>query len=257
MTAELKNKGLLTSFKNPYQVHGIVFDLASLLGNMLVIGSIIEGRKTFSDQTTGILLLAAVATQFIGALIKKRPLSVRLNREEVNADGDIPSTFMKVLLFFHFLIFTLITLLGLALIGAVDINNEGTFWQEDIWIALSLLVGFLTTYVVRRAGQPGGNSDEEKSIFWLIEYGADVILSFSVIVITRFMWEDLFMDFTNVQGIGLNGRSLVFLGALSLLFLVFYLPSRYLFMVEDYRQPSTWARMWLPMLPIVWTVLVG
>ena len=38
--------------------------------------------------------------------------------------------------------------------------------------------------------------------------------------------------------------------ALAALFVVFYLPSRYLFLVEDYLHPTTWLRLWLVLLPI-------
>lgn len=242
---------------NPYRIHGIIFDLGFLFGNFVIIGPLLDRNDPISDQTLGYLLLAAVAAQFIGALIKKRPLGARLTDASEGDEDDVPRKFMNALLFFHFIIFTVFTLMGLSLIGAIDPSQEGTFWGDDIWIILSLLVGVSTTFVVLRAGQPAEKIEGGNPFSWLVEYGADLLLSISVIIITRFMWEELFTDLTNVTGIGLNGRSVVFLGALSILFVVFYLPGRYLFFIEDYRHPGTWLRLWLPMLPIAWTVLIG
>lgn len=242
---------------NPYRIHGIIFDLGFLVGNFVIISPLLGGKEPISDQTIGYLLLAAVVAQFIGALIKKKPLGARLTDAAEGGKDDAPRKFMNALLFFHFIIFTVFTLMGLSLIGAVDPSQEGTFWGDDIWIILSLLVGILTTFVVLRAGVPDKKIEGGNPFYWLIEYGADLLLSFSVIIITRFIWDELFTDLTNVTGIGLNGRSIVFLGALSILFVVFYLPSRYLFIVEDYRHPGTWLRLWLPMLPVAWTVLIG
>ena len=37
----------------------------------------------------------------------------------------------------------------------------------------------------------------------------------------------------------------------------FYLPDRYLFLVENYRYGRTWPPMWAAMLPIAWLILVG
>jgi hypothetical protein len=54
------------------------------------------------------------------------------------------------------------------------------------------------------------------------------------------------------RGIGLGGRGSVVLCGMSLLFVFFYLPGRFLFFVEDARPPLTWVQSWLAMLPVVW-----
>jgi hypothetical protein len=86
---------------------------------------------------------------------------------------------------------------------------------------------------------------------------ADGLLLISVSIITRFFWESWYLELEPSRGIGFTSRAIVLLVALSLLFVVFYLPSRYLFLVEDYRYGRTWIRMWVAMLPIAWLVLVG
>jgi hypothetical protein len=78
-----------------------------------------------------------------------------------------------------------------------------------------------------------------------------------VSIITRFFWETWYLEIEPSRGIGFSSRGIVLLVSLSLLFIVFYIPSRYLFLVEDYRYARTWVRMWVAMLPLVWLVLVG
>ncbi len=86
---------------------------------------------------------------------------------------------------------------------------------------------------------------------------ADGLLWISVSIITRFFWESWYIEIETSRGIGFSQRGIVLLVSLSLLFVVFYIPSRYLFLVEDYRYGRTWVRMWVAMLPLAWLVLVG
>jgi hypothetical protein len=78
-----------------------------------------------------------------------------------------------------------------------------------------------------------------------------------VSIVTRFFWETWYLEIEPSRGIGISLRAIVLLVSLSLLFVVFYMPSRYLFLVEDYRYVRTWVRMWIAMLPLAWLVLVG
>jgi hypothetical protein len=164
---------------------------------------------------------------------------------------------MDALLFFHFILFSVICLMSMGLLGIVDMVDRSSS-GDDLWVVVSLIIAALLTYMVRRAGKR-----PEKAPTKIIKYPfiqealADGLLLISVSIVTRFFWETWYLELEPSRGIGISSRSIVLLVALSLLFVVFYLPSRYLFLVEDYRYGRTWIRMWVAMLPLAWLVLVG
>jgi hypothetical protein len=164
---------------------------------------------------------------------------------------------MGVLLFFHFILFTIICLMTLSLLGVVDLGDRSSS-GDDLWVGVSLLIAGLLTYTVWRAGKR-----PEKAPTKMIKYPiaqealADGLLWISVSIVTRFFWETWYLEIEPSRGIGISLRAIVLLVSLSLLFVVFYMPSRYLFLVEDYRYGKTWVWMWVAMLPLVWLILIG
>jgi magnesium-transporting ATPase (P-type) len=247
-----------TSIVNsPDRVRGFVFDLAVLAGNIIFTFSILERSDDFPDRDIGFLLLAAMITQFLGAVLKSRPLQFRLSGRSPRKTDDLLDKFMGVLLFFHFILFTIICLMTLSLLGVVDLGDRSSS-GDDLWVGVSLLIAGLLTYTVWRAGKR-----PEKAPTKMIKYPiaqealADGLLWISVSIVTRFFWETWYLEIEPSRGIGISLRAIVLLVSLSLLFVVFYMPSRYLFLVEDYRYVRTWVRMWVAMLPLVWLVLIG
>jgi hypothetical protein len=247
-----------TSIVNsPDRVRGFVFDLAVLAGNIIFTFSILERSDDFPDRDIGFLLLAAMITQFLGAVLKSRPLQFRLSGRSPRKTDDLLDKFMGVLLFFHFILFTIICLMTLSLLGVVDLGDRSSS-GDDLWVGVSLLIAGLLTYTVWRAGKR-----PEKAPTKMIKYPiaqealADGLLWISVSIVTRFFWETWYLEIEPSRGIGISLRAIVLLVSLSLLFVVFYMPSRYLFLVEDYRYGKTWVWMWVAMLPLVWIVLVG
>jgi hypothetical protein len=247
-----------TSIVNsPDRVRGFVFDLAVLAGNIIFTFSILERSDDFPDRDIGFLLLAAMITQFLGAVLKSRPLQFRLSGRSPRKTDDLLDKFMGVLLFFHFILFTIICLMTLSLLGVVDLGDRSSS-GDDLWVGVSFLIAGLLTYTVWRAGKR-----PEKAPTKMIKYPiaqealADGLLWISVSIVTRFFWETWYLEIEPTRGIGISLRAIVLLVSLSLLFVVFYMPSRYLFLVEDYRYGKTWVWMWVAMVPLVWIVLVG
>jgi hypothetical protein len=243
--------------KSPDRVRGFIFDLAVLAGNIVFTVSILDRSENLPDRTIGILLGVAVISQLLGAVLKTNPLKYRLSETPSRSTGNILDKFMDVLLFFHFLLFTIISLLSMGLLGIVDLVDRSSS-GDDIWVGVSLLIGGLLTYFVWRAGKRPDKVPTNVINYPIAqEMLADGLLWISVSIITRFFWESWYLEIEPTRGIGFSSRGIVLLVALSLLFVVFYIPSRYLFLVEDYRYVRTWARMWVAMLPLVWIVLVG
>ena len=158
-----------------------------------------------------------------------------------------------MLLFLHFLLFTLITLFSFTLFGFTQLENSETLFL--VWMLAGFLIGGLTTYLVRTAAGPANPAVVSIGPPWL-EPAGDVLLWISAMIITRVFWGGL-LDLLR-SGPGLpgptSGQALLLLGAIGVLFLFFYLPVRYLFLVEDYRSGWTWIQMlaaWLPALGLV------
>lgn len=235
-------------------IHGFIFDLAVLAGNIFFALTILNRTENLPDQTIGWLMGLAVITQLIGAVLKSNPLQHRLSEKSPKSARGILDKFMDVLLFFHFILFSVICLMAMDLLGLVDLSGSG----EDIWVVVSLILAAVLTFTVWRAGKRRDEPPTKMAKYPIVqETLADGLLLISVSIITRFFWESWYLELEPSRGIGLTSRAIVLLVALSLLFVVFYLPSRYLFLVEDYRYGRTWIRMWVAMLPIAWLVLVG
>jgi len=79
----------------------------------------------------------------------------------------------------------------------------------------------------------------------------------SVSLVTRIFWDGLVWLIEPASGIGMSGRGITLLVAVTFLYMFFYLPGRYLFLVEDYHSVLTWIQVWLAMLPVVWLVIFG
>jgi hypothetical protein len=242
---------------SPDRVRGFIFDLAVLAGNIVFTVSILDRSENLSDRNIGYLMLAAVITQLLGAVLKAGPLQYRRSGKSSRQTEDVLDKFMGVLLFFHFILFTVTCLMSLALLGVVDLEGAASSGQ-DIWIAVSLLIGGLLAYTVWRAGKRTDRVPTKMIKYPIAQEAlADGLLWISVSIVTRFFWEIWYLEIEPVRGIGFSPRAIVLLVSLSLLFVVFYLPSRYLFLVEDYRYGRTWVRMWAAMLPLAWLVLIG
>ena len=250
----LRQFSILTSSD---RVRGFIFDLAVLAGNIIFALTILDRSEDLSDRNIGFLLLAAMITQALGAVLKSGPLHYRLSGRSPRQSDDLLDKFMSVLLFLHFILFTIVCLMSLALLSIVDLVDRSSS-GDDIGVGVSLLIAGLLTYSVWRAG-----NRPEKAPTKMIKYPiaqealADGLLWISVSIVTRFFWETWYLEIEPARGIGISLRAIVLLVSLSLLFVVFYMPSRYLFLVEDYRYGKTWAWMWVAMLPLVWIVLVG
>jgi hypothetical protein len=229
----------------PTQIHGFAFDLAIFLGSWSLLALDVS---QLDDRWLGGLLGTAVFSQIIGATIKEYFLPNRLPPQTTGAF----SRFMQLLLLLHFILFTVMSLLGVALLGWYLPDAPGESW----WVLLAFTLGGIATWRVYRAAQPTP-PEEQTSLHNRTEYVADALLWLSVFITTALMWEGLFTDLGAGMGVGFTLRGVVLALALSALFVVFYLPARYLFLVEDYRHPATWLRLWIVMLPLVIAIFNG
>lgn len=248
----------LTGILQPHRFHGLVFDGLAFAGSILFATRLPLNGEELPEKTAGWLLSLAILCQILGAIAKTGPLQRRLSQDASAGSMGCSDRLMKILLFWHFILFTVTAGMAFGFLGLVDINNTGSEAGLEIWPAIAMSIAALTAFAVWRAGRRPAKKAQERFALPGIEYGADVLLSLSVSIMTYFFWDVLILGLVDsARGIGFGTRGLVLLFSLSFLFVVFYLPSRYLFLVEDARYPSTWARVWLVMLPLAWRVLIG
>jgi hypothetical protein len=74
---------------NPKTIHGFIFDLVVLAGNIVFSVSILDLSVDLPDRTIGILLGVAVITQLLGAVLKTNPLRYRLSGTPARSSADI------------------------------------------------------------------------------------------------------------------------------------------------------------------------
>lgn len=239
------------------KIHGLVFDGATFFGNIITFSLVPSLGDEIVSVTGGALLLLAVATQIAGAIWKKAYLPARLAQRVNLPVNRWRNNFLNLLLFNHFLLFSVISLFGFSLVGIYDMQGLGGFYRGDIWVFIALVVGGVCTYLVLSAERDGpANASRRKWASWL-EFGADGLLWISVSLVTRIFWDGLVELIEPSRGAGLSSKGVVLLVAMSILYLFFYLPSRYLFLVEDYRSRWTWVQVFMAMVPVIWIVTVG
>ena len=198
----------LSILTSPDRVRGFIFDLAVFAGNIVFTVSILDRSENLSDRNIGILLNVAVITQLLGAVLKTNPLKYRLSGTSPRHAADMLDKFMGALLFFHFILFSVICLMSLGLLGIVDLVDRSSS-GEDIWVGVSLLIAGLLTYTVGRAGKRP-RREPTKMITHPIaqEALADGLLWISVSIITRFFWETWYLEIEPSRGIGFSSRGL-------------------------------------------------
>ncbi|MFV1959507.1 MAG: hypothetical protein ACC662_08865, partial [Planctomycetota bacterium] len=193
--------------------------------------------------------------QALGAILKGGSLVARLRGGDPSSPSIASSRFMQVILFFHFILFTVATLMSVMLLTADPVTGQAP--AGDGWTFFAIAVGAVTTGLVWRATRLPEKEPDGAAAGPVTEVLADLLLWVSMMIMTYFFWGLMYADIENVRGIGLSPRGVVLLVCSSLLFVVFYLPQRYLFLVEDYRSPWTWLQVWAAMLPLAFLVVVG
>jgi hypothetical protein len=239
----------------PVNYRGLLFDLFVFVFNVFLIrfltrriGGLLSRTFLKDDPQAGRILLAiisaALIAQIIGALLKRRPLQAR----QLAQHNEVPGVF-NILLILHFAL-TLVTAAGI--LALLPFESAG---------GVTVLIAFLSmvpTAFVWRAMTP---YKKTPTADWrnsrAVETVADVFL-FANMLVNLAIWFTLTAGSNlPVSGVGdLFSRSLGFI-ILSPVVLLFYLPPRLLFLVEDYKYRATWLSMMLAIAPVAYRVIFG
>jgi len=239
----------------PPNYRGIIFDLAVFVFNVFLVrlstryvGRLLSLTYIKDDPQAARSLLyvvsAASAAQLVGAWLKRRPLQTRLL---LRGEG-VPGAF-GCLLILHFSL-TLVTGAGIAALLPFEAKGGTT--------VLVMLLSMIPTALVWRALTPYSKPPARD---WrssrATETFADLCL-FAYMLVNLAIWNTVTSGANlPVSGLGdLFERALGFL-ILSPVILLFYIPPRLLFLVEDYKYRLTWISMTIAVAPVAYRVIFG
>jgi hypothetical protein len=239
----------------PPNYRGLLFDLAVLVCNIFLIrfltrriGRLLSSSFLADDaqssRTLLIVISLALAAQVIGAFFKRRPLQARMM-----ARGEEVGGVFFLLLILHFTL-TLVTAAGIVALSPYESSGGVTV----VIFFLSMLPTALIWRAMMRYKKPP-SPDWRNSRG--VEAAADLCL-FAYMAVNLAIWNTLTAGGNApATGVGdIASRAMGFV-IVSPVVLLFYLPPRLLFLVEDYRYRATWLSMMLAIAPVAYRLIFG
>jgi hypothetical protein len=244
------------AWPQPDRAHGLIFDGGIFLASFLLLRYMLSTNiNEYADRQVGLWLVIGLISHFLGALLKKEPLQDRMEAFQKRGSKE-REQLLGCLAFAHFIFFLVVAAMAMALLGFIDPDASGEF-RQFLWVSAAFVVAGIISGTAW-LGIRNPSEAHEAVIWWQYqEFAADVLLVLSATILTRFFWTALLLESEPPSFMGFGLRSMVYVSAVSVLFLVFYVPARLLFLAEDYRYPSTWLRLWLvAMLPLLVIVFI-
>jgi hypothetical protein len=168
------------------------------------------------------------------------------------------------LLLFHFAIFLLLLDSGwqgtgldnwVSVFGKSSGADASPFFAFLVRFVLIVFILPAPTFLAALASVGVGDAPPASwRTHWLTELCADLLLYFSIVVITIVMNVVVAPRFALVAGEGerTSGDMLASLIPLALAFSIIYLPPRFIYLAEDYRVPATWLTILLALLTLAY-----
>ncbi len=191
------------------------------------------------------IITAVFVAQIVGAWLKRRPLQARLLARR-GGDGEDA---VGCLILLHFCL-TIVTSVGIVTLLPTQPSGGVS--------ALLFFLGLTPTVFVWRALTPYKKPPVPD---WRNSHGAEVVADlclFAYMLVNLAIWNTL-TGGSNMRATGIGdifSRALGFV-ILSPVILLFYLPPRLLFLVEDYKYRATWISMSLAIAPVAYRVIIG
>jgi hypothetical protein len=239
----------------PANYRGLVFDLGVIVVNIFLVRLLTRhvGRLmllSFLDNDVQAahsflyIILAALAAQLFGAALKRRPLQARMLARN---EGDAAPFGCLMILHLCLMLVTGCAVVALA-------QTEPT---PGILFPVILLC-IIPTVLIWRAMTPYSKPPAPD---WRnargVEVFADICL-FAYMLVNLAVWNTVTSG-SNIRAAGVGeavSRALGFV-ILSPVILLFYLPPRILFLVEDYKYPATWISMTIAVAPVAYRMIIG
>lgn len=215
----------------------------------------------------GWLFLSAFSAYAVGIGLKRAARPARLNA--LASGGSRPASSVLVfavcaLLVFHFFIFLALLVTGwqsTALETFSPLFGSGTagygFFNFVVRFVVFIFVlplptGLTMFWIFVRREAPGSSAVPAAASLArpAVELVGDLLLYFSVVVITLILNVLIAPRFVNGASAWTAGGALVSVVPLALAFSIFYLPPRLVYLAEDYRSPLAWLTILLALLSL-------
>jgi hypothetical protein len=191
------------------------------------------------------LMFATLVLYAVGAWLKHLPLYYRMIRNGVTP-REIP--YLLFLVIGHWIIIYTVILLSTQAVASIAgkmVSKEGST-ASGIYFLFGFILSVLITWIVYHHRQFIKKEEEHSSRYLFYrELVGDIFLVCSVSVLTFVFWEKGIMTlFVNGLPKTMSEIWFIFL-LLAICFVLFYLPLRYLYLVEDHSSRQTWQRFLL------------
>jgi hypothetical protein len=236
---------MLNTHKYNQESKAALFDWL-VFGISFSMGFIFTSLKDFvASPGFTIWMLAALLLYTIGAALKHLPLRYRLGRSG-KAIKEIPLFYF--LLAGHFCIFCIVVffsepaVIKLFASGPAPVKSK----PDNPNILRPILAAIFVTWlifrpkrVVRKKINFSANS------LFIMELVADIFLVAGVSILSFAFWEKGIFALLTRKPVSSIGDVWFLFVFLSITYILFYLPLRYLFLIEDYQEGATWKRLLL------------
>jgi hypothetical protein len=234
MAADWKN----IKEQRPALFDWLVFTISLLMGLIFPELKDLAGSASFPGW-----MLAALILYTAGLMLKHRPVYQRLATQG-NTQNNVP--FLLFLIIGHCLIMVLVAMSAAPAVRyiagqphlAANESSTGTV------IISSTILALLITWLAFR---PGGNSRKllSQPTLFRRELVADILLISAVSILSFVFWEKSLVGAMEQMPLGNWGSIYMLFIFVCVSYILFYLPLRYLYLIEDSSSRETWKRLLL------------
>ncbi len=216
----------------------LVFSLSLLLGLIFPKLSDLTASASFSGW-----MLVSLILYLVGLILKHRPVYHRLSTLPAGEQKNIP--YLIFLIIGHWVIMLAVVVIAEAAfleiiqLPKVPVDAPVSGWRVFISIVVSILITWL-------AFRPGGKNKNPVSEANLQrrEFIGDIILITAVSVFSFVFWEKSLVGAMGQMQHDSFGDMLQLFIFLSFAYMLFYLPLRYLYLIEEHSRKA-WKRLLL------------
>ncbi len=215
----------------------LVFTISLLLGLIFPELNDLTASASFSGWMLGGLVL-----YMLGLWLKHRPVYHRLAKQAKPQKGI---SYVLFLIIGHWLIMVAVVIIAEGafrnIIGLAQVPAKSPTSGSQVFT--SLVVSILITWLAFRPGGKSRKSVTEKQLFTR-ELAGDILLITGVSILSFVFWEKSILGaMAHMRMDSIGDICLLFI-FLSFAYMLFYLPLRYLYLIEDHGS-NAWRRLLL------------
>ena len=217
-----------------------------VFGISFSLGFIFTSLKDFlTSPGFSLWMLTALLLYAIGAALKHLPLGYRMSRSGMSVKKMPILVFLVVghfCIFFVVIFFSIPALKKMFTSGAALVKRTSD--NPDILISLLAAI-FISWLVFRPKTEIREKMTLSSNSLFIMELIADIFLVVAVSILSFAFWEKGVVALLTRKAVNNIGDVWFLFVFLSITYILFYLPLRYLFLIDDNNHRGTWKRLLL------------